>query len=41
MKFIRLDGTTVGVEVVSVAFEINDQKEVQVIARDLTVRPKP
>jgi PAS domain S-box-containing protein len=41
MKFIRLDGTTAAVEVVSVAFEINGQKEVQVIARDLTARPKP
>jgi PAS domain S-box-containing protein len=38
MKFVRLDGTTVEVEVVSVAFEFHGKKEVQVIARDLTAR---
>jgi PAS domain S-box-containing protein len=40
MKFIRLDGTPVEVEVLSAAFEINDKKEVQVIARYLPARPK-
>jgi len=38
MKFVRLDGTPVDVEVVSVAFEFHGQQEVQVIARDLTAR---
>ena len=40
MKFLRLDGTTVEVEVVSVAFEFRGHQEVQVIARDITARPK-
>ena len=38
MKFVRLDGTTVEVEVVSVAFEFHGKQEVQVIARDITAR---
>ena len=40
MKFVRLDGSTIDLEVVSVAFEFQGKKEVQVIARDLTARPK-
>jgi len=38
IKFTRLDGTTVDVEVTSVAFEFQGRKEVQVIARDISVR---
>jgi PAS domain S-box-containing protein len=40
MKFVRLDGTTVDLEVVSVAFEFQGRKEVQVIARDRSAQPK-
>jgi PAS domain S-box-containing protein len=38
IKYIRLDGTTVDVEVTSVAFDFQGHKEVQVIARDISVR---
>ena len=41
MKFVRLDGSTVEAEVLSVVFGFNGRQEVQVIARDLTTRPKP
>jgi PAS domain S-box-containing protein len=38
IKFLRLDGTRVDVEVTSVAFDFKGHKEVQVIARDISVR---
>jgi PAS domain S-box-containing protein len=38
MKFIRLDGTAVEVEVTSVVFDFHGHEEVQVIARDITAR---
>jgi PAS domain S-box-containing protein len=38
MKFIRLDGTAVDVEVASLAFDFHGHKETQVIARDITER---
>ncbi len=37
-KFVRLDGTDVDVEVTSVAFDFQGHREVQVIARDSSVR---
>ncbi len=40
MKFIRLDGTAVDVEVASVAFDFEGRTEVQVIARDITERKR-
>jgi PAS domain S-box-containing protein len=38
IKYRRLDGTTVDVEVTSVAFDFQGHKEVQVIARDISIR---
>ncbi|MBS0630892.1 MAG: PAS domain S-box protein [Verrucomicrobia bacterium] len=38
MTFVRLDGTTVEVEVTAVAVELLGHKEVQVIARDISAR---
>ncbi len=38
MKFVRLDGTIVDVEVNAVAFDLLGRKEVQVIARDISAR---
>jgi len=40
MKFIRLDGISVDVEVASIAFNFHDHQEVQVIARDITERKR-
>ena len=40
MKFIRLDGISVDVEVASIAFDFRDHQEVQVIARDITERKR-
>ena len=40
MKFIRLDGLAVDVEVASIAFDFCDHQEVQVIARDITERKR-
>jgi PAS domain S-box-containing protein len=40
MKFIRLDGISVDVEVASIAFDFHDHQEVQVIARDITERKR-
>jgi PAS domain S-box-containing protein len=40
MKFIRLDGISVDVEVASIAFDFCDHQEVQVIARDITERKR-
>jgi hypothetical protein len=38
VKFVRLNGTTVDVEVASVAFDFRGRKEVQVVARDISLR---
>jgi hypothetical protein len=38
VKFVRLDGSAVDVEVTSVAFEFRGHREVQVIARDISGR---
>jgi PAS domain S-box-containing protein len=38
LEFLRLDGSSVPVEVASVAFDFRGQREVQVIARDISVR---
>jgi PAS domain S-box-containing protein len=38
VKFVRLDGTTVDVEVASVAFDFRGRREVQVVARDISAR---
>ena len=40
MKFARFDGSTVDVEVSSVAYDLLGRKEVQVIARNITARQK-
>ncbi|HXC01529.1 MAG TPA: response regulator [Opitutaceae bacterium] len=40
VKFVRLDGTSVDVEVASIAFNFRDHQEVQVIARDITERKR-
>ena len=40
MKFIRLDGISVDVEVASIAFDFRNHQEVQVIARDITERKR-
>jgi PAS domain S-box-containing protein len=40
MKIVRLDGTTVDVEIASVALDIHGHKEVHAIARDITGRKK-
>jgi PAS domain S-box-containing protein len=40
MKFVRLDGISVDVEVASIAFDFHDHQEVQVIARDITERKR-
>ena len=40
MKFVRFDGTTVDVEVSSVAYDFRGRKEVQVIARNITTRKR-
>ncbi len=40
MKFIRLDGTVVEVEMASIAFDFRGQKEIQVVARDITERKR-
>jgi PAS domain S-box-containing protein len=40
MKFVRLDGSTVEVEVASASFDFNGRQEVQVIARDITARKR-
>jgi PAS domain S-box-containing protein len=40
MKFNRLDGVSVDVEVVSIAFDFRGHQEVQVIARDITERKR-
>jgi two-component system cell cycle sensor histidine kinase/response regulator CckA len=38
VRFVRLDGTSVDVEVTSVAFDFRGQREVQVVARDISSR---
>jgi PAS domain S-box-containing protein len=40
IKFIRLDGISVDVEVASIVFDFHDHQEVQVIARDITARKR-
>ncbi len=40
MKFVRLDGTLVDVEVNAVAFDLLGRKEMQVIARDISARAR-
>jgi PAS domain S-box-containing protein len=40
MKFIRLDGIAVDVEVASIAFDFRGHEEIQVIARDITERKR-
>ena len=40
MRFIRLDGTGVDVDVASVGFDFFGSKEIQVIARDITARKR-
>jgi PAS domain S-box-containing protein len=38
LRFLRLDGTSLEVEATSVAFDFRGQREVQVIARDISAR---
>jgi PAS domain S-box-containing protein len=40
IKFIRLDGISVDVEVASIVFDFHDHQEVQMIARDITARKR-